>query len=57
MGSASELAYYLLLGHDLGFLEAFNHEQLTRETTEIKRMLAGFIQRLRNSGDWQKAGR
>jgi four helix bundle protein len=37
MGSASELAYYLLLGHDLGFLEAFNHEQLTRETTEIKR--------------------
>ena len=46
MGSAGELEYYLLLRRDLGFLETFNYEQLTRETTEIKRMLTGFIQRL-----------
>ncbi len=56
-GSASELEYHLLLAHNLGFLEASSHERLTRETSEIKRMLTVFIQRLRNSDDQQKADR
>ncbi len=53
MGSASELEYYPLLGHDLGFLEACNYEQIMRKTIEMKRILTGLIQRFRNSGDWQ----
>ncbi len=44
MGSASELEYYPLLGHDLGFLEACNYEQLTRESIEMKRVLTNLIQ-------------
>jgi four helix bundle protein len=47
MGSASELEYHLLLARDLGMLEAARHARLTRDTTEVKRMLTSFIQRLR----------
>lgn len=48
MGSASELEYHLLLAHDLGFLPDPFYAQLDRDTTEVKRMLASFIQRLRH---------
>jgi four helix bundle protein len=47
MGSASELEYHLLLTHDLGLLETADYEHLTIETTEVKRMLASFIRRLK----------
>ncbi len=47
LGSASELEYHLLLARDLSFLEEPEHERLTRETTEIKRMLTSFIKSLR----------
>lgn len=47
MGSASELEYHLLLVHDLGLLNASEHSRLSGLTTEIKRMLTSFIQRLR----------
>ncbi|MEO8396930.1 MAG: four helix bundle protein [Chloroflexota bacterium] len=47
MGSASELEYHLLLAHDLGFLSDSLYPELDRNTTEVKRMLAAFIQKLR----------
>lgn len=47
MGSASELEYFLLLAHDLGFLETTLHKQLETNTTEVKRMLASFILKLK----------
>ena len=47
MGSASELEYHLLLAHDLNFLGTNEYEGLARETTEVKRMLTSFINRLR----------
>ncbi|MBI1257200.1 MAG: four helix bundle protein [Chloroflexi bacterium] len=47
MGSASELEYHLLLAHDLGFLADSVYSELDRNTTEVKRMLAAFIQNLR----------
>ena len=47
MGSASELEYHLLLSRDLGLMDVANHDQLAQETTEIKRMLASFIQKLK----------
>ena len=32
MGSATELEYHLLLSHDLGILDDFNYEKLSKET-------------------------
>ena len=47
MGSASELEYHLLLSRDLGLMDVASSDQLAQETTEIKRMLASFIQKLK----------
>ncbi len=45
-GSASELEYQLLLARDLKLIQSGDHEQLERQTTEIKRMLTVFVQKL-----------
>jgi four helix bundle protein len=42
-GSASELAYHLLLAKDLGYLETGTYSKLETSTTEIQKMLAGLI--------------
>ena len=47
MGSASELEYHLLLSRDLGYLNTETHNKLSAQTTEVKRMLTGLINRLR----------
>jgi four helix bundle protein len=47
MGSASEVEYFVLLARDLEFLEPERAESLTADTTEIKRMLASLIARLK----------
>ncbi len=47
MGSASEVEYHLLLAHGLGFLTADVHDRLHARTTEVKRMLASFLAKLR----------
>ncbi|HEX8833384.1 MAG TPA: four helix bundle protein [Abditibacteriaceae bacterium] len=46
-GSASELEYHLLPARDLGFLDEQSHTELDAQTTEIKRMLTGLIQKLK----------
>ena len=46
MGSASELDYHLLLAKDLNLLTTSDYEQLFGSVTEVKRMLASFIQKL-----------
>ncbi len=46
-GSASELEYHILLANELGLLEVRQYERLTREVTEVKRMLTSFIQKLK----------
>jgi four helix bundle protein len=46
MGSASELEYHLLLARDLLLLAEKDYGQLNLEVTEVKRMLASFIQKL-----------
>jgi len=46
-GSASELEYHLLLGHDLGFLSDTDYDQLNQETIELKQMLTSFIKKLK----------
>ena len=46
MGSASELEYHLLLARDLKILSTAAHELLDQRVTEVKRMLASFIQKL-----------
>jgi four helix bundle protein len=46
MGSASELEYFLLLARDLKMLDVQRHKETEMELLEIKRMLAGLLQRL-----------
>jgi four helix bundle protein len=46
VGSASELEYFLLLARDLHLLTEKQHEALDASIREIKRMLAGLIQRV-----------
>ena len=46
MGSASELDYHLLLARDLTLLNVPDYADLARQTTEVKRMLTGLIQKL-----------
>jgi four helix bundle protein len=47
MGSASELEYHLLLARDLHLLEPPQYNRLATDVTEVKRMLATFIQTLK----------
>jgi four helix bundle protein len=49
MGSASELEYHLLLSRDLGYLSAVMHDELAARVVEVKRMLTGLGQRLRQN--------
>lgn len=46
MGSASELEYFLLLARDLKMLEGSRHQETEGELLEIKKMIAGLLQRL-----------
>ncbi len=43
MGSASELEYHLLLARDLELLNVPEYNRLNQDVTELKRMLATFI--------------
>jgi four helix bundle protein len=47
MGSASELGYHLLLARDLKLLNEADYAQLAAQATEVKKMLAGLIQKLK----------
>jgi len=47
MGSASEVEYHLLLALDLGLLVADEHRRPHDQTTELKRMLASLLGKLR----------
>ncbi len=48
MGSASELEYQLLLAGDLNHLDNHVYVELEQKVKEVKRMLAPFINRLKN---------
>ncbi len=48
-GSACETEYHLLLAKDLGYLEERTYEELDDQVQEIKRMLTGFIRRLKKA--------
>jgi len=47
MGSASELEYLVILSKDLTFVDMKCYNSLSTEITEIKRMLATLIKKLR----------
>jgi four helix bundle protein len=46
MGSASQLDYHLLLASDLKLITATDYTNLAQQTSEVKRMLAGLLQKL-----------
>lgn len=47
LGSANELEYHLLLAKDLNFIKSSDYQRLDQSATEIKRMLAALILKLR----------
>jgi four helix bundle protein len=47
MGSASELEYHILLARDLNLLDSAGCDHLSNEVTEIERMLASLIKKLK----------
>ena len=47
MGSAAEAEYQLLLSRELNYLDAEKYVELARCVTEVKKMLAAFLSRLR----------
>lgn len=47
MGSANELEYQLLLARDLGLLNRSSYQDLESRVTEIKKMLASLLGKLR----------
>jgi four helix bundle protein len=47
LGSACELDYFVLLAGDLGYFEAEVAAHMATEALEIRRMLGGFIQKLK----------
>jgi len=48
LGSASEVEYHILLALDLGYLSPENQSAFEAEVTEVKRMLTGFVGKLRS---------
>ena len=46
MGSASELDYHLLLASDLKLIHATDYTDLAQQTSEVKRMPTGLLQKL-----------
>jgi len=46
-GSASELEYQIYLSKDLGFLEKNKSKELTKNVTEIKRMLSSLLKKIK----------
>lgn len=47
MGSANELEYLLLLAKDLHLMEVREHGKLSNDLIEVKKMLSGFINKLK----------
>lgn len=45
-GSASELAYHILLSHDLHFLGDLDYHQLSENLAELRRMLTALLKKV-----------
>lgn len=41
LGSASELSYYLILAHDLDYMDRETHDDFQGNVSEVRRMLSG----------------
>jgi hypothetical protein len=50
LGSTSELEFHLLLARDTGLLKDDEHERLSQQAIEVKRMLTSFCRKLRAGG-------
>jgi four helix bundle protein len=48
IGSASELEYWLLLTHDLGQLDELDHDRLSTNTVQVRKMLFGLRRAIKN---------
>jgi four helix bundle protein len=55
MGSATELAYHLILARDLGYLHAEDYVRLGEAVDQVQRMLRAYITKLRSKDQQLKA--
>jgi four helix bundle protein len=55
MKSATELEYHLLLARDLDLLAPDKYSKVEPMITEVKRMLASFIRKLRPRTEWPQS--
>ena len=46
MGSAREVEYFLLLAHDLGFVDSASYQRADGDVAEVLRMLASLIRKV-----------
>jgi four helix bundle protein len=49
-GSAAEAEYHMLLAHDLGYLAADAYMALAEQSSEVRKMLANLILKLKANG-------
>ncbi|MBI3043902.1 MAG: four helix bundle protein [Betaproteobacteria bacterium] len=49
IGSANEVEYHLLLARDLNFISRSEHQSLSRQLIEVRRMLISLTQTLRTA--------
>ncbi|OGT27475.1 MAG: four helix bundle protein [Gammaproteobacteria bacterium RBG_16_66_13] len=49
LGSTNELEYHLILARDLGYLPTDSHQSLDIQVSEVRRMLARLVVRVRDS--------
>lgn len=49
LGSATELEYHLILGHDTGAIKQQDFQPLLDEVVDVKKMLTGLLNRLDRS--------
>jgi hypothetical protein len=55
MGSASDLAYHLLLARDLGFLKEPDFDRLDNELAEVRRMLTTLLLKVKPPAEVAKS--
>ena len=50
LASCSEVEYWMMLGHDIGYFNASDQERITAQAVEVRKMLYGLRNGIRRNG-------
>lgn len=56
IGSCSEVEYWMLLGRDIGYFARSDHDRITAQVVEIRKMLFGLRRSIREQHKRRKSG-